>query len=83
MVTMIGYGPEAFFSDKPKNPTWTTRVRYKSTASMVMGMGAMMGASGQPQQQAQQPAQAPPPKRKRGFGLGDVIRGATGIPVPN
>ena len=83
MVMMIGYGPEAFFSDKPKNPTWSTRVRYKSTASMVMGMGAMMGASGQPQQQAQQPAQAPPPKRKRGFGLGDVIRGATGIPVPN
>ncbi|MFP5330194.1 MAG: hypothetical protein ACLGHC_08695, partial [Alphaproteobacteria bacterium] len=43
MVMMIGYGPEAFFSDKPKAPTWTTRVRYKSTASLMLGMAGMMG----------------------------------------
>jgi hypothetical protein len=43
MVMMIGYGPEAHFSDKPKAPTWTTRVRYKTTASLMLGMGGMMG----------------------------------------
>jgi hypothetical protein len=83
MVMMIGYGPEAWFSDKPKDPTWTVRARYKTTASLMMGMGAMMGAGSQPQQQAQQPQQSQPPKRKRGFGLGDVLRGASGIPVPD
>jgi hypothetical protein len=41
MVMMIGYGPEAFFSDKPKSPTWTVRARYKSTASLMLGMGGM------------------------------------------
>ena len=68
---MIGYGPEAWFQDKPKAPTWTTRVRYKTTASLMMGMGGMFGAAeeGQPQQQAQQPA-----KKKRGFGLGDLLQ---------
>src|SRR6185312_7848544 len=30
MVTMIGYGPEAYFAEKPKAPTWTTRVRFKT-----------------------------------------------------
>ena len=40
MVMIIGYGPETFFSDKPKAPTWTTRVRYKTTASLMLGMGS-------------------------------------------
>lgn len=80
MVMMIGYGPEAHFSDKPKAPTWTTRVRYKTTASLMLGMGDMMGDAGQDEPQAarQQPQ---PKKKKRGFGLGDIIKGATGIPV--
>ena len=43
MVMMIGYGPEAFFSDKPKAPTWTVRARYKTTASLMLGMAGMMG----------------------------------------
>ncbi|MEO7635118.1 MAG: hypothetical protein ABIS38_05670 [Sphingomicrobium sp.] len=42
MVTMIGYGPEAHFSDSPKAPTWTARVRYKSTASVMRGMQGMI-----------------------------------------
>ena len=87
MVTMIGYGPEAYFAEKPKAPTWTTRVRYKTTASLMHGMGAMMGggamgagagqAAGDPQAQ---PAQQPPKKKKK-FGIGDLLGGA--LPVPH
>ena len=70
MVMMIGYGPEADFSDKPRLPTWTTKVRFKTTASLMRGMGAMMGDSGEAdeQEQAQQP-----PKKRRGLGLGDIL----------
>jgi hypothetical protein len=74
---MIGYGPEAFFSDKPKAPTWTTRVRYKSTASLILGMGDMSGDSDNEQSQAT--PQEQPKKKKKGFGLGDLIGG---IPHP-
>ena len=82
MVMAIGYGPEVYFSDKPKFPTWTTKVRYKTTASLMRGMGGMMGA-GAPQQSAGQPGQPQPqPKKKKKFGIGDVIKGATGIPIP-
>ena len=77
MVMMIGYGPEAHFSDKPKAPTWTVRGRYKTTASLMLGMGEMMGAAAPGQQQAKQP----PRKKKKRFGLGDIIEGATGLPV--
>lgn len=73
MVMMIGYGPEAHFSDKPKAPTWTVRARYKSTASLMLGMNGMMGQSDSP---AQQPAnQQQRPKKKR-FGIGDLIKQA-------
>jgi len=79
MVTVIGYGPEADFSDNPKAPKWTARVRFKTTASLMRGMG-QMGAYGdgdqaQPQQPVQQPA-----KKKR-FGIGDLLGGA--IPIPH
>ena len=46
MVTMIGYGPEANFAEKPKAPKWTAKVRFKTTASVMHGMGAMMGGGG-------------------------------------
>ena len=70
MVMMIGYGPEAWFSDKPKAPTWTVRARYKTTASVMLGMGEMMGDS-----EARQPQQPQEPKKKRkGFGLGDLLQ---------
>jgi hypothetical protein len=69
MVMMIGYGPEAWFQDKPKAPTWTVRARYKTTASLMLGMGDMYGdAADQPQQQPEQPR-----NKKRGFGLGDLL----------
>ena len=80
MVTMIGYGPEANFAEAPKAPKWVTKVRYKTTASLMRGMGGMMGASdGAAPQQAQQPQQ---PRKKKRFGLGDLIQGATGVPIP-
>jgi hypothetical protein len=75
MAMMIGYGPEADFSDKPKMPTWTVRARYKTTASLMLGMGGMFGDSGDDPQQAQQPGQQQQPKKKkRGFGLGDILQ---------
>lgn len=46
MVTMIGYGPEANFSDNPKAPKWTAKVRFKTTASVMRGMRGMMGGAG-------------------------------------
>jgi hypothetical protein len=84
MVTMIGYGPEADFADSPKLPKWTTKVRYKTTASLIRGMGAMMGGGDDGQearQQAPQQQQQQPPKKRRGFGLGDLLNGA--IPIPH
>ena len=75
---MIGYGPEAHFAEAPKAPKWTTRVRYKTTASLMRGMGgmdAMQGGNARPGQ----PAQPQPPKKKKKFGIGDVI---SNIPLP-
>jgi hypothetical protein len=76
MVMMIGYGPEAYFSDSPKAPKWTARVRFKTTAMLMRGMGAMGGyeASGDNNQaqQVQQPQQQPA-RRRRGIGLGDLL----------
>ena len=73
MVMMIGYGPEADFTDDPKLPKWTTKVRYKTTASVMRGMPAGMGgyASGEAAQQPQ--AQQPPQKKRRGIGIGGLL----------
>jgi hypothetical protein len=75
MVMMTGYGPEAYFAEKPKAPKWTARVRYKTTASLMRGMRGMMGGYGA--EAGQQPAPGEqaeqPKKKKRGFGLGDLI----------
>ncbi len=71
MVMMIGYGPEAWFQDKPKAPTWTVRARYKTSATVMLGMGGMFGEVGEPQRQL--PIQQPP-KKKKGFGLGDLLQ---------
>lgn len=82
MITMIGYGPEADFAEAPKNPKWTAKVRYKTTASLMRGMGAMMGGMAEMPAQQQAPAQQQQPqKKKKRSLLGDIIQGATGIPV--
>jgi hypothetical protein len=75
MVMMIGYGPEADFSDNPKAPKWATKVRYKTTASLIRGMGGYGGyaANGEDAQQPpQQPQQQQPPKKRR-IGIGDLL----------
>src|SRR5450759_3217863 len=55
MVTIIGYGPEADFADSQKAPKWTTKVRFKTTASLIRGMGQMGGYGNGNEAQAQQP----------------------------
>jgi hypothetical protein len=78
MIMMIGYGPEAHFAEAPKAPKWTTRLRYKTTASLMRGMGDMGGMQGSNTSQGQ-PAQQQPPKKKKKFGIGDVLGN---IPLP-
>ncbi len=78
MVMEIGYGPEAYFSDKPKAPTWTSRVRFKTTAMLMRGMGDMGAADsdddgGEATAQPPQPPQQQPAKKRRGIGLGDLL----------
>jgi hypothetical protein len=81
MVTIIGYGPEAGFADSPKAPKWTVKVRFKTTASLMRGMSQMMGAGDDGEAAQQPPAQQPQPRKKKRFGLGDVLGGA--IPIPH
>jgi hypothetical protein len=75
MVTMIGYGPEENFAEAPKAPKWVTKVRYKSTASVMRGMAGMMGDAPQRQPQGQ-----PPQQQRRRPGLGGILGG---IPIPH
>ena len=49
MVMAIGYGPEVNFAENPKNPKWTAKVRFKTTASLMRGLGGMMGPGYSPQ----------------------------------
>lgn len=81
MVTMIGYGPEADFSDDPRAPKWVAKVRYKTTASLMRGMRGMMGGGGAQAQQDEQQPQQEPPKKRKGFGLGGLLGGA--LPLPH
>ena len=76
MVMAIGYGPEANFAEAPKAPKWVAKARFKTTASLMLGMPQMGGTQGTtPGQPATQP-----PKKKKKFGIGDVLKGAVGIP---
>jgi hypothetical protein len=68
MIMMIGYGPEVFFAEAPKAPKWAARLRYKTTASLIRGMGSMGAMQDGPAQPGQ-----PPKKKKKKFGLGDLL----------
>ena len=72
MITMIGYGPEVNFAEAPKAPKWIAKVRFKTSASLIRGMGGYGGASAQ-SGQPDQPGQ--PPKKRKKFGLGDILNG--------
>ncbi len=68
MVTMIGYGPEANFAENPKAPKWTAKVRFKTTASVMHGMGAMMGASDDEAMRRRRSSPSSPGRRNAGSG---------------
>lgn len=70
IVTMIGYGPEVSFAEAPTAPKWTAKLRFKSSASLIRGLGAQGDAA----------RQGEPPRPKRRFGIGDLLRGA--VPHP-
>jgi hypothetical protein len=84
MIMMIGYGPEVYFAEAPKAPKWGVRVRYKSTASLMRGTGnsgmgnSGMNNSGMGNSGMNNMGDMPPKKKKKKFGIGDVL----GIPVP-
>ena len=71
MVTMIGYGPEFDFAEKPKLPKWVAKVRFKTSASLIRGMGAIGGEAR---------SDGKPAKQRKRPGLGDILKGA--IPIP-
>jgi hypothetical protein len=77
VIMMIGYGPEVHFAEAPKAPKWTAKLRYKATASLIRGMGAMGGMEGRGP--ASQPGQPPQPKKKKKFGIGDILGN---VPLP-
>jgi hypothetical protein len=79
MVMGIGYGPEVFFAEAPKAPKWTTRLRYKSTATLMRGMGGMDMDDGDGTEAAAAPEQ---PKKKKRRGLGGLGGVLGGIPIP-
>jgi hypothetical protein len=98
MLSMIAYGEEANFADPPRpsdprvpwNISWTTKVRYKSTAGLMLGMPAMhmpAGASDDTYEGAgtrRQTGQPQPdqPKKKGGWmsKLKDAAEAAGAIP---
>jgi hypothetical protein len=72
MIMAIGYGPEANFAEAPKAPKWIAKARFKTTASLMLGMPQM----GEMQAEPGQPGGQPQPKKKKKFGLGDILQGA-------
>lgn len=81
MVMGIGYGPEVFFAEAPKAPKWTTRLRYKSTANLMRGMGNMGSVDDADGGSAEATAPAQPKKKKR-RGLGGLGGVLGSIPIP-
>jgi len=98
MLSMIAYGEEANFADPPRpadpripwNINWTAKVRYKSTAGLMLGMPAMRGPGTMPAARQSgdtdggpPPGQDAPPKKKKGGLLGklkDAAEAAGAIP---
>lgn len=94
MLSMIAYGEEANFAYPPRpadphipwNISWTAKVRYKSTAGLMLGMPAMRNAAMQQSSDAgSDEADAPPPspeqpKKKKGGWLSRIKDAASVIP---
>jgi hypothetical protein len=71
------YPPRPADVKTPWNIAWETKVRYKTTTGGMLGqdMGGMMGARSGDSSQPQDGK-----KKKKGFGLGDMIKAGAGIP---
>ena len=97
MLSMIAYGEEANFADPPRpsdpripwNISWTAKVRYKSTAGLMLGVPAMRGMGAMPatRQSGDADSGSPPgqdaPKKRKGGLLGklkDAAEAAGAIP---
>jgi hypothetical protein len=82
LYTITAYGGEANFSYPPRpedpkvawNIQWTTKVRYKSSTSGLLGqdMGDMMGA-------AEEDEPKPGQKKKKGGIMGDMLKQGLGF----
>ena len=90
MLSMIAYGEETNFADPPRpadphipwNISWTAKVRYKSTAGLMLGMPAMRSGMGAARGQAAEPGDEPAdqPRKKKGGLLGRIKDAAEAIP---
>lgn len=87
MFAMTAYGDETnmAYPPRPEDPKidwniqWTVKVRYNSTYGGLVG--EEMGAMGGDEDRTTSPEE-PKKKKKKGFGLGDIVEGATGIRIP-
>ncbi|HET8612760.1 MAG TPA: hypothetical protein VFL92_08340 [Sphingomonas sp.] len=81
MATLTAFGPERDFAHPPRpadpkavwRPDWTTRVRYRSAISLMLGMPAMegmgmAGMSGGDDEGARRPEQQEPKHKCKGLG---------------
>ena len=84
MAMFIGYGPEANFAfpARPKDPDWYVKVRFKSTASAMLGDGESRSRSqraGQPSQPSAEPASGQAPSAPSAVQEGvNILRGIFG-----
>ncbi|QJU57060.1 hypothetical protein HL653_03990 [Sphingomonas sp. AP4-R1] len=84
IVSMIAYGDEANFADPPRpadpkvpwNISWTTKVRYKSTTGLILGMPS--GPAGDESNRGRDAieGQRPPEQSKKKGGLFNKLKGA-------
>jgi hypothetical protein len=92
MLSMIAYGEEANFVDPsrpadarvPWNIRWTAKVRYKSTAGLMLGMPAMHGTESsrmpQPDDADAPPARQDRPRKKKGGWMSKLTDAVGTIP---
>jgi hypothetical protein len=92
MLSMTAYGEEANFVDPPRpadarvpwNIRWTAKVRYKSTAGLMLGMPVMHGMESsrmpQPDDADAPPARQDRPRKKKGGWMSKLTDAVGTIP---
>ena len=80
MVMGIGYGPEVHFAEKPKAPEMDDQGALQDHRLADARHGRDDGPGARGAAAAGQPGQ--PPKKKKKFGLGDVLKGVSPVPIP-